>query len=105
MASQPGEIIPLGHPDANNSKLPANNGNNGSDDLSFIFKYSRWGGEGYAYHGHPNRKGNNDSRRLRRSGNSGGPPGGDDPNNDSDDEDDSPNGDGSSELSSNNTSR
>ena len=105
MASQPGERIPLGHPDANNSKLPPNNGNNGSGDLSFIFKYSRWGGEGYAYHGHPNRKGNDDSRRPRRSGNSGGPPGGDDPNNDSDDEDDSPNGDGSSASDSNNTNR
>ena len=93
MASQPDERIPLGHPDANNSKPPASNGNNGSDDLSFIFKYFRLGGEGYAHHCHPNRKGNDDSRRPRRSGNSGGPPGGDDPNNDSDDEDDSPNGD------------
>ena len=40
MASQLGERIPLGHPDTNNSKLPAYNGNIGSEDYSFIFKYS-----------------------------------------------------------------
>ena len=89
MASQPGERIPIGHPNANNTKLPPNNGKHGLDDLLFLFKYSRWGGEGYAYHGHPSRKGNNDSRRPGRGGHSGGPPGGDDPNNDSDDEDES----------------
>ena len=96
MASQPGERISIGHPNASNTKLPPNNGNHGSDDYSFLFKFSRWGGEGYAYHGHPSRKGNNDSRRPGRGGHSGGPSGGFDPNNDSNDEDDYPNGDGSS---------
>ena len=35
-ASQPGEKVPIGHPDASNSKLPANNGNNGVKDYSFL---------------------------------------------------------------------
>ena len=75
-ASQPGEKIPIGHPDASNPKLPANNRNNGAKDYSFLFKFSRWGGEGNAYHGNPNRKRDDDPRRPKKSGNLGGPPGG-----------------------------
>ena len=44
MASQPGERIPIKHPNASNTKLPPNNGNHGSNDYSFLFKFSRWGG-------------------------------------------------------------
>ena len=100
-ASQPGEKIPIGHPDASNFKLPINNGNNGSKDYSFLFKYSRWGGEGYTYHGNPKRKGSDNPRRPKKSGN----PGGNDPNDDTDgdDGDDSPSGDGFSASGSNNT--
>ena len=41
MASQPSDRIPIGHPNANKTKLPPSNGKHGSDDLSFLFKYSR----------------------------------------------------------------
>jgi len=34
-----GERIPVGHLDTSKSKLPANNGNNGTKDYSFLFKF------------------------------------------------------------------
>ena len=37
-ASQPGEKIPVGHPDANNTKVPTNTGSNRTKDYSFHFK-------------------------------------------------------------------
>ena len=96
-ASQPSEKIPVGHPVASNPKTPANTGSNGTKDYSFLFKYSRWGGEGNAYNGNPNRKRNDDTRRPKRSANPGGSPGGNDPddgdNNEGSKDDDTPNGD------------
>ena len=78
-ASPPGEKVPLAHPNASNPKAAANTGSNGAKDYSFLFKYSRWGGEGGAYNGNPNKKKNDDIRRPKRSGNLGGSPGGSDP--------------------------
>ena len=83
-ASQPGQKISLGHLNASNPKTPANTGRNGSKDYSFLFKYSRWGGEGNAYNGNPNRKRNDDTRRPKRSANPGGSPGGNDPDDNTD---------------------
>ena len=40
-ASQPGEKIPVAHPDASNPKSATNTGSNGTKDYSFLFKYSR----------------------------------------------------------------
>ena len=75
-ASPPGEKVLLAHPNASNPKAAANTGSNGAKDYSFLFKYSRWGGEEGAYNGNPNRKRNDDIRRPKRSGNPRGSPGG-----------------------------
>ena len=103
-ASQPCEKIPVGHSDASNPKTPANTGSNGTKDYSFLFKYSRWGGEGNAYNGNPNRKRNDDTRRPKRSANPGGSPGGNDPddNTDGSEDDDTPSGNGHSVSGSSN---
>ena len=103
-ASQPGEKIPVGHPDASNPKTPANTGSNGTKDYSFLFKYSRWGGEGNAYNGNLNRKRNDDTSRQKRSANPGGSPSGNDPddNTDGSKDDDTPSGDGHSVSGSSN---
>ena len=97
-ASPPGVKISLAHPDSSNPKAAANVGSNGEKDYSFLFKYARWGGEGGAYNGNPNRKKNDDIRKPKRNGNHGGSPDDDDPddidNNRSSRDEDTPNGDG-----------
>ena len=97
-ASPPSEKVPLAHPDASNPNAAANGGSNGGKNYSFLFKYARWGGEGGAYNGNPNRKKNYDIRIPKRSGNHGGSPDGNDPDdgdkNEGSGDDDTPNGDG-----------
>ena len=108
-ANLPGVKISLAHPDSSNPNATANVGSNGEKDYSFLFKYARWGGEGGAYNGNPNRKKNDDIRKPKRNGNYGGSPYGDDPddidNNGGSGDDYTPNGDGHSLSGSSNTQR